>query len=117
MEGETLEDYLGLFTWNALTWPDGSWTGQIVDDGGDATLLIHKGYELENGSDWVNFSRRAMKNKLLELLEKTLAEKHGHWAKVADAVVGVSEETTTGVHRLIQMQEEGKLLFQAGQCK
>ena len=55
-----------------------------------------------------------MKNKLLRiLLKKTFAEKPGHWAKVADSVVGVSEETTTGVHRFIQMQEEGKLLFQA----
>jgi adenosylhomocysteinase len=112
-KGETLEDYWDC-TWNALTWPDGSGPDQIVDDGGDATLLIHKGYELENGSDWVNTPSGSEEEQVIkELLKKTLAEKPGHWAKVADAVVGVSEETTTGVHRLIQMQEEGKLLFQA----
>ncbi len=112
-KGETLEDYWDC-TWNALTWPDGSGPDQIVDDGGDATLLIHKGYELENGSDWVNSPSESEEEQVIkELLKKTFAEKPGHWGKVADAVVGVSEETTTGVHRLIQMQEEGKLLFQA----
>ena len=112
-KGETLEDYWDC-TWNALTWPDGSGPDQIVDDGGDATLLIHKGVELENGSDWVNTSSDNHEEQVIkDLLKKTLSEKPGHWAKVADGVVGVSEETTTGVHRLIQMQEEGKLLFQA----
>ena len=112
-KGETLEDYWDC-TWNALTWPDGSGPDQIVDDGGDATLLIHKGYELENGSDWVNTASESEEEQVIkELLKKTFAEKPCHWANVADAVVGVSEETTTGVHRLIQMQEEGKLLFQA----
>ena len=112
-KGETLEDYWDC-TWNALTWPDGSGPDQIVDDGGDATLLIHKGYELENGSDWVNSPSDSEEEQVIkELLKKTFTEKPGHWANVADAVVGVSEETTTGVHRLIQMQEEGKLLFQA----
>jgi adenosylhomocysteinase len=112
-KGETLEDYWDC-TWNALTWPDGSGPDQIVDDGGDATLLIHKGLELENGSDWVNTPSDNHEEQVIkDLLKKTLAEKPGHWAKVAEGVVGVSEETTTGVHRLIQMQEEGKLLFQA----
>ena len=112
-KGETLEDYWDC-TWNALTWPDGSGPDQIVDDGGDATLLIHKGYELENGSDWVNTPSGSDEEQVIkDLLKKTLDEKPGHWAKVADSVVGVSEETTTGVHRLIQMEEEGKLLFQA----
>jgi adenosylhomocysteinase len=112
-KGETLEDYWDC-TWNALTWPDGSGPDQIVDDGGDATLLIHKGVELENGSDWVNTPSDNHEEQVIkDLLKKTLAEKPGHWAKVADGVVGVSEETTTGVHRLIQMEEEGKLLFQA----
>ena len=112
-KGESLEDYWDC-TWNALTWPDGSGPDQIVDDGGDATLLIHKGVELENGSDWVNTSSDNHEEQVIkDLLKKTLSEKPGHWAKVADGVVGVSEETTTGVHRLIQMQEEGKLLFQA----
>ncbi len=112
-KGETLEDYWDC-TWNALTWPDGSGPDQIVDDGGDATLLIHKGVELENGSDWVNSPSGSEEEQVIkELLKKKLVEKPGHWSKVADSVVGVSEETTTGVHRLIQMQEEGKLLFQA----
>ena len=112
-KGETLEDYWDC-TWNALTWPDGSGPDQIVDDGGDATLLIHKGVELENGSDWVNTPSGNHEEQVIKnLLKKTLGDKPGHWAKVAEGVVGVSEETTTGVHRLIQMQEEGKLLFQA----
>jgi adenosylhomocysteinase len=112
-KGETLEDYWDC-TWNALTWPDGSGPDQIVDDGGDATLLIHKGVELENGSDWVNTPSGNHEEQVIkDLLKKTLSEKPGHWTKVAEGVVGVSEETTTGVHRLIQMQEEGKLLFQA----
>ncbi len=112
-KGETLEDYWDC-TWNALTWPDGSGPDQIVDDGGDATLLIHKGVELENGSDWVNTPSGNHEEQVIkDLLKKTLSEKPGHWAKVADGVIGVSEETTTGVHRLIQMEEEGKLLFQA----
>jgi len=112
-KGETLEDYWDC-TWNALTWPDGSGPDQIVDDGGDATLLIHKGVELEKGSDWVNTASDNHEEKVIkDLLKKTLADHPGHWAKVADGVVGVSEETTTGVHRLIQMEEEGKLLFQA----
>ena len=112
-KGETLEDYWDC-TWNALTWPDGSGPDQIVDDGGDATLLIHKGVELENGSDWVNTPSGNHEEQVIkDLLKKTLSEKPGHWAKVAEGVVGVSEETTTGVHRLIQMEEEGKLLFQA----
>jgi len=112
-KGESLEDYWDC-TWNALTWPDGSGPDQIVDDGGDATLLIHKGVELENGSDWVNSSSDNHEEQVVKnLLKKTLSEKPGHWSKVAEGVVGVSEETTTGVHRLIQMQEEGKLLFQA----
>ena len=112
-KGETLEDYWDC-TWNALTWPDGSGPDQIVDDGGDATLLIHKGVELENGSDWVNSPSDNHEEQVIkDLLKKTFSEKPEHWAKVAEGVVGVSEETTTGVHRLIQMQEEGKLLFQA----
>ena len=112
-KGESLEDYWDC-TWNALTWPDGSGPDQIVDDGGDATLLIHKGVELENGSDWVNSPSESEEEQVIkELLKKTHSEKPAHWGKVAEGVVGVSEETTTGVHRLIQMEEEGKLLFQA----
>ena len=112
-KGETLYEYWEC-TLNALTWPDGSGPDQIVDDGGDATLLIHKGVELENGSDWVNSESDSEEEEVIKnLLKKVHAEKLGHWSKVADAVVGVSEETTTGVHRLIQMEEKGELLFQA----
>ena len=112
-KGETLEEYWDC-TFQALTWPDGSGPDQIVDDGGDATLLIHKGVDLENGSDWVNTSSDSEEEQIIKNLLKKLQPDHpGHWSKVADAVVGVSEETTTGVHRLIQMEEKGELLFQA----
>jgi adenosylhomocysteinase len=112
-KGETLEEYWDC-TYSALTWPDGSGPDQIVDDGGDATLLIHKGVELEDGSDWVNTSSESHEEQVIkDLLKKVRAEDANHWHPVADGVIGVSEETTTGVHRLIQMEEEGKLLFQA----
>jgi adenosylhomocysteinase len=112
-KGETLEEYWEC-TWNALTWPDGSGPDQIVDDGGDATLLIHKGLELEKGSEWVNTASDSHEEQVIkELLKKVHADKNGHWQKVAESMVGVSEETTTGVHRLLQMEEKGQLLFQA----
>ena len=112
-KGETLEEYWDC-TFKALTWPDGSGPDQIVDDGGDATLLIHKGVELEKGSDWVNSESGSEEEQVIKnLLKKVYAERDGHWTKVADAVMGVSEETTTGVHRLLQMEERGELIFQA----
>jgi adenosylhomocysteinase len=112
-KGETLEEYWDC-TIKALIWPDGSGPDQIVDDGGDATLLIHKGVELENGSDWVNTESGSEEEQVIKnLLKRVHSEKPVHWAKVAEAVVGVSEETTTGVHRLLQMEERGELLFQA----
>ena len=112
-KGETLEEYWEC-TWNALTWPDGSGPDQIVDDGGDATLLIHKGVELENGSNWVNTPSGSEEEQVIkDLLKRVQVEKPGHWAPVVAAVRGVSEETTTGVHRLQQMEERGELLFQA----
>jgi len=112
-KGETLEEYWDC-TFKALTWPDGSGPDQIVDDGGDATLLIHKGVELEKGSDWVNSESSSEEEQVIKnLLKKVQAERDGHWTKVAESVVGVSEETTTGVHRLLQMEERGELLFQA----
>jgi adenosylhomocysteinase len=112
-KGETLEDYWDC-TYNAITWPDGSGPDQIVDDGGDATMLIHKGLELDNGSDWVNSpSDNEEEGVVKDLLKRLHAENSNRWKSIADSVVGVSEETTTGVHRLIQMEEEGKLLFQA----
>ncbi len=112
-KGETLEEYWDC-TFKALTWPDGSGPDQIVDDGGDATLLIHKGVELENGSDWVNTESGSEEEQVIKnLLKRVQSEKPIHWSKVAEAMVGVSEETTTGVHRLLQMEERGELLFQA----
>ena len=112
-KGDTLEEYWDC-TFKALTWPDGSGPDQIVDDGGDATLLIHKGVELENGSDWVNSESESEEVQVIKnLLKKVNADMPKHWGAVAKSVVGVSEETTTGVHRLLQMEERGELLFQA----
>mgnify|MGYP000444982657 FL=1 len=112
-KGETLEEYWDC-TIKALIWPDGSGPDQIVDDGGDATLLIHKGVELENGSDWGNTESGSEEEQVIKnLLKRVQSEGNVNWANVADAMVGVSEETTTGVHRLLQMEERGELLFQA----
>ncbi len=112
-KGETLEEYWEC-TYNALTWPDGSGPDQIVDDGGDATLVIHKGVELENGSNWVDTpSSNEEEQVVKDLLRKVYSDKPNHWSNMSESIVGVSEETTTGVHRLIQMQERGELLFQA----
>ncbi len=112
-KGETLEEYWDC-TIKVLIWPDGSGPDQIVDDGGDATLLIHKGVELENGSDWVNTESGSEEEQVIKnLLKRVQSEGKVNWTNVADAMVGVSEETTTGVHRLLQMEERGELLFQA----
>jgi len=112
-KGETLEEYWGC-TLNALTWPDGSGPNQIVDDGGDATLLIHKGCSAEDDASILDEPTDNAELQVINaVLKKALAEKPGHWHKVAKEITGVSEETTTGVHRLIQMEEKGELLFQA----
>ena len=112
-KGESLEDYWDC-TYKAITWPDGSGPDQIVDDGGDATMLIHKGLELDNGSDWVNSpSDNEEEGVVKDLLKRLHAENSNRWQAIANSVVGVSEETTTGVHRLIQMEENNQLLFQA----
>ncbi len=112
-KGETLEEYWEC-TIRALTWPDGSGPQLIVDDGGDATLLIHKGYELENGDGWVNTPSGNHEEQVIkDLLKSVHKEKSGHWHKVAEDWKGVSEETTTGVHRLYQRLESGNLLCPA----
>ncbi len=81
----------------------------MVDDGGDVTLLIHKGYELENGSDWVNTPSGSHEEKVIkDLLKKVHAEDPKRWHKMVKEWRGVSEETTTGVHRLYKMQEAGQ---------
>ena len=86
----------------------------MVDDGGDVTLLIHRGYELENGSDWVNTASGSHEEQVIKnLLKRVAAERPGYWHAVVKDWKGVSEETTTGVHRLYQMLEAGKLLVPA----
>src|SRR6185503_3824843 len=102
-KGETLEEYWDL-TLCALTFPGQKGPQLIVDDGGDATLLIHKGYELENGSDWVNTKSGSHEEQVIKnLLKRVLKERPGFWHTVVKDWKGVSEETTTGVHRLYQM--------------
>lgn len=112
-KGESLEDYWWC-TEMALTWPDGKGPDMIVDDGGDATLLIHKGVEAENNPGIL--TQPADNRELqciLDRLALRLREEPRHWEKVAANMRGVSEETTTGVHRLYQLEKEGKLLFPA----
>jgi adenosylhomocysteinase len=112
-KGETLEDYWWC-TYAALTYAGGKGPQLIVDDGGDATLLIHKGYELEEGSDWVHSSSASHEEQVIkDLLKRVHAEDPRHWHNVVSEWRGVSEETTTGVHRLYKMQEAGKLLVPA----
>ena len=112
-KGETLEDYWEC-TYLALTHKGGKGPQLIVDDGGDATLLIHKGYELENGSDWVNTPSGNHEEQVIkDLLKKVYAEDKQHWHNVVKEWRGVSEETTTGVHRLYKMMEQGTLLVPA----
>ena len=112
-KGETLEEYWD-FTLAALTHPGNKGPQLIVDDGGDATLLLHKGYEMEHGSDWVNTASASHEEQVIKNLLKKCAKTRPGWftAAVKDWK-GVSEETTTGVHRLYQMLEQGKLLVPA----
>ncbi|PAW79359.1 MAG: adenosylhomocysteinase [Pedosphaera sp. Tous-C6FEB] len=113
-KGETLEEYWWC-TERALDFGDGKGPELIVDDGGDATLLIHKGYELENGDGWVNTASDNHEVKVIKDLLKAIAKKRGkgYWHGIVKDWKGVSEETTTGVHRLYQMLEQGKLLVPA----
>lgn len=112
-KGETLEEYWWC-TYQALTWPDGKGPQLIVDDGGDATLLIHKGYELENGSDWVEGPASSKEEGVIkDLLKKVKGEDPIHWHNVLKDWKGVSEETTTGVHRLYEMHNKKALLVPA----
>src|SRR5688572_25780152 len=114
-KGETLEEYWWC-TSEALMWPDGSGPTLLVDDGGDATLLVHKGVEFEKAGKVPAFNQASEPEEwgvILELLRKELAQNPKRWTKVAADLRGVSEETTTGVHRLYQMMEQGQLLFPA----
>jgi len=112
-KGETLEEYWEC-TWRALYWGPNSGPQMIVDDGGDATLLLHRGYAAENDASILDKDEGneelAIVNKLLKKIQK---EHPGYWHAVVPHVKGVSEETTTGVHRLYDMMKEGKLLFPA----
>ena len=112
-KGETLEEYWWC-TEQALTWPDGSGPDLIVDDGGDATLLIHQGVKVEKDPKLL---RQKADNRefaiIMERLAQSFQKNPKRWQKVASGIRGVSEETTTGVHRLYQMQAAGELLFPA----
>ncbi|MEC7861003.1 MAG: adenosylhomocysteinase [Verrucomicrobiota bacterium] len=108
-KGETLEEYWQC-TLDALTWPDGKGPELIVDDGGDATLLIHKGADLEEGSEWIESQSDSQEEQVIkDLLKSIHSEIPDKWTKYLDDWKGVSEETTTGVHRLYQMSEQENL--------
>jgi adenosylhomocysteinase len=113
-KGETIEEYWWC-TEQALSWPDGGVPNMILDDGGDATLLVHKGVEFEKAGAVPD--AKADDNEeykaILEVLRRNLKSNPGRWTKLAEEVRGVTEETTTGVHRLYHMMESGELLFPA----
>jgi len=112
-KGETLEEYWWC-TFQALSFPGGKGPQLIVDDGGDATLLIHKGYELEEGSDWVKSKSASKEEQVIkDLLIEVQRDNPYHWHEMIKDWRGVSEETTTGVHRLYKMHQENKLLVPA----
>lgn len=112
-KGETLEEYWWC-TENALDFGDGKGPNLIVDDGGDATLMVHMGYQAEENASTLNFETDALDEiELVKALKRILKETPERWHNTAKDLKGVSEETTTGVHRLYQMKEEGKLLFPA----
>jgi adenosylhomocysteinase len=112
-KGETLEEYWDL-TWRAISHPEGRGPELVVDDGGDVTLLLHKGYELENGSDWVNSPSSSHEEQVIkDLLKRIHADDPLVFSRMVKDWRGVSEETTTGVHRLYQLHEAGKLLVPA----
>src|SRR2546422_5902524 len=112
-KGETLEEYWDC-TLDAVTHPGNQGPQLVVDDGGDVTLLIHKGYQLEEGETWVNSASSSHEEQVVKNLLKRVAKKRpGFWHSIVKDWRGVSEETTTGVHRLYQMKEAGKLLVPA----
>ncbi len=113
-KGETIEEYWWC-TEQALSWPDGKLPNMILDDGGDATLLVHKGVEFEKAGAIP--ATKADDNEeyqaILDVLRRTITPGSSRWQDIAASVKGVTEETTTGVHRLYEMQENGELLFPA----
>jgi len=114
-KGETLEEYWWC-TSEALMWPDGSGPNLIVDDGGDATLVVHKGAQFEKAGMVPDFDPENDPEEwgvILNLLRSEMEKSPGRWTNLVKEICGVSEETTTGVHRLYAMQESGELLFPA----
>jgi adenosylhomocysteinase len=113
-KGETLPEYWWC-TDQALLWPDGQGPNMILDDGGDATLLVHKGAEFEGVGTVppVESAESEEYGVILGLLHRSLAEDNRRWTRIAAGIKGVTEETTTGVHRLYEMQQAGSLLFPA----
>ena len=112
-KGETLEEYWWC-TWKALVNPGGLGPQLIVDDGGDATLLIHKGFEMENGSEWIDSPSESEEEAVIkDLLRSIKGTQPGIFHEIVKEWKGVSEETTTGVHRLYQMAKAGTLLIPA----
>ena len=112
-KGETLEEYWDC-TWKALVFPEGKGPQLVVDDGGDVTLLLHKGYELEEGDDWVNSPSGSHEEGVIkDLLKKIHAENPYIFHEMVKEWRGVSEETTTGVHRLYKLHNQHKLLVPA----
>jgi len=113
-KGETIKEYWWC-TEQALTWPDGGTPNMILDDGGDATLLVHKGAEYEKAGAVPD--SKADDNEewkaIIDLLKRTISDGSSKWTQIIESVKGVTEETTTGVHRLYQMQESGELMFPA----
>ncbi|WP_462325936.1 adenosylhomocysteinase [Desulfoplanes sp.] len=112
-KGESLEDYWWC-TEQALTWPDGSGPHLIVDDGGDATLLIHQGVKVEKDPSLADKTYDVKEFRIImDRLAHSLETDPGKWTRIAEEIRGVSEETTTGVHRLYHMEKSGELLFPA----
>src|SRR5436309_7075887 len=113
-KGESLEEYWWCIE-QTLRWPDGGGPNMILDDGGDATLYVHKGAEFERDGE-VPYPAKTDPEEygvILESLRRSLAEDNQRWSTVAEGILGVTEETTTGVNRLYQMQKSGELLFPA----
>src|SRR5271155_1129022 len=112
VKGESLEDYWD-YTHRIFQWSDGGGPNMILDDGGDATLLMHLGMQAESNPSVIAKPTNEEEEVLFAAIAKRLKEQPGWYTKIAKAIKGVTEETTTGVHRLYQMQKEGKLLFPA----
>jgi adenosylhomocysteinase len=113
IKGESLKDYWD-YTRRILEWGDGGTPNMILDDGGDATMLVHHGLRAEKGdTQFLDKPENEEEEVFFALIKRTLKEKPGWFAKLAASIKGVSEETTTGVHRLYIMEKEGKLLFPA----